>query len=64
MEPDVGVDHYDVTWVEGGLQVARAGPVALWWWSEVPSLDTCQLGLPGWEEDIVNMKVCPWTWSA
>ena len=61
VEPHVGVDHYDVPWVEGGLQTTRAGPVTFWWWFEVPGFDSRQLGLPGGEVHIIHMEMCSWS---
>ena len=57
MEPDVGVDDYDVSRVEDGADDSPTGPPAFRGRFEVPGLTTRYLSLPGGHVHVINMEV-------
>ena len=57
MEPDVGVDDYDVSRVEDGADNSPTGPPTLWRRPEVPGLTAGYLSLPGGHVHVINVEV-------
>ena len=57
MEPDVGVDDYDVSRVEDGADDSPTGPPAFRGRFEVPGLTAGYLSLPGGHVHVINMEV-------
>ena len=57
MEPDVGVDHNDVSRVKDGADNSPTGPPTLWRRPEVPGLTARYLSLPGGHVHVINVEV-------
>ena len=57
VEPDIGVDHNDITRVHSGGHVTMTLPPTLGWWPQCPGLDTLYLSLPWGHVNIVNVNM-------